>query len=47
MSAKSLTERIIFGLKVKQARLERNLSFQELAARTGMSVSYLNEIEKG
>lgn len=47
MSAKSLTERIIFGLKVKQARMERRLSFQELAARTGMSVSYLNEIEKG
>ncbi len=47
MSAKSLTDRIIFGLKVKQARLERGLSFQELAAGTGMSVSYLNEIEKG
>ncbi len=47
MSAKNLTDRIIFGLKVKQARLERGMSFQELANRTGMSVSYLNEIEKG
>jgi len=40
-------ERILFGLKLRQLRLERDLSFQQLARLTGMSVSYLNEIEKG
>ncbi len=47
MSAKSPNERIIFGLKVKQLRQEKRMSFAELAKVTGMSVSYLNEIEKG
>ncbi len=47
MSAKSQNERIIFGLKVKQLRQERGLSFAELAEQTQMSISYLNEIEKG
>ena len=47
MSTKSQNERIIFGLKVKQLRQEKSLSFKDMAERTGMSVSYLNEIEKG
>lgn len=47
MSAKSPNERIIFGLKVKQLRQEKGHSFAELSKQTGMSVSYLNEIEKG
>ena len=47
MNNKNLNQRIIFGLKVKQFRHERGLSFSDLAARTGMSISYLNEIEKG
>ncbi len=47
MATKSQNERIIFGLKVKQFRQEKGLSFSELAKETGMSVSYLNEIEKG
>lgn len=47
MRAKSPNERIIFGLKVKQLRLAQQLSFAELAAATGVSISYLNEIEKG
>ncbi|HMN88924.1 MAG TPA: helix-turn-helix domain-containing protein [Saprospiraceae bacterium] len=47
MSAKSQTERIIFGLKIKQLRQKKALSFAELSEQTGMSVSYLNEIEKG
>ncbi len=47
MNNKRLNQRIIFGLKVKQLRLERGLSFSDLAAKTGMSISYLNEIEKG
>ena len=40
-------QRILLGLKLRQLRLERDLSFQQLAKLTGMSVSYLNEIEKG
>ena len=47
MSAKSQSDRIIFGLKVKQLRQEKKLSFAELAQHSGMSISYLNEIEKG
>lgn len=38
---------MIFGLKVKQLRTDKNISLTELAASTGISVSYLNEIEKG
>ncbi|MFV0530595.1 MAG: helix-turn-helix domain-containing protein [Flavobacteriales bacterium] len=37
----------IFGLKLKQTRLEKNLSLFGLAKLTGLSKSYLNEIEKG
>ncbi len=47
MSVKSNNERIILGLKVKQLRQDLQLSFAALALQTGMSVSYLNEIEKG
>jgi transcriptional regulator with XRE-family HTH domain/predicted transcriptional regulator len=39
--------RLIFGLKVKQLRQDQGLSFKDLAAKTDMSISYLNEIEKG
>ena len=39
--------RLIFGLKLKQIRLEKNLSLFGLAKITGLSKSYLNEIEKG
>jgi transcriptional regulator with XRE-family HTH domain len=37
----------IFGLKIRDLRLSKNLSFTELADLTGLSISYLNEIEKG
>jgi len=37
----------ILGLKIKDLRTERDISFQELSAATGLSVSYLSEIEKG
>lgn len=47
MGAKHLNDRLLFGLKVKQLRAKKNLSFSELSAQTGISVSYLNEIEKG
>ena len=40
-------KKIILGLKVKQARVLKKLSFSDLAGKTGLSISYLNEIEKG
>jgi XRE family transcriptional regulator, fatty acid utilization regulator len=39
--------RLIFGLKLKQLRLDRNLSLAELAGKSALSASYLNEIENG
>lgn len=39
--------RLIFGLKIKQIRTERNLSLFGLSKLCGLSKSYLNEIEKG
>lgn len=39
--------RLIFGLKLRQIRSDRNISLFALAKKTGLSKSYLNEIEKG
>ncbi|RDI56977.1 helix-turn-helix domain-containing protein [Flavobacterium glaciei] len=39
--------KLIFGLKLKQARTAKNLSLFGLAKITALSKSYLNEIEKG
>ena len=39
--------KLIFGLKLKQARTNKNLSLFGLAKSTELSKSYLNEIEKG
>jgi len=39
--------RLIFGLKLRELRQERGLSPAELARACDLSVSYLNEIEKG
>lgn len=39
--------RYILGVKLKQLRTEQDLSLSELAAKSGLSVSYLSEIEKG
>jgi|GEM_PF-6569923 len=39
--------RLIFGFKVRYLRQQQNLSYQELAKATGLSTSYLNDIEKG
>ena len=47
MNNKQSNTKIIFGLKVRQLRLEKEMSFGNLSELTGMSVSYLNEIEKG
>ena len=37
----------IFGLKMKQFRQKKSFSLQDLATITGVSKSYLNEIENG
>jgi XRE family transcriptional regulator, fatty acid utilization regulator len=39
--------KLIFGLKVRQLRQEKQISLSEMANKAGLSVSYLNEIEKG
>ncbi|CAL2101668.1 Helix-turn-helix domain-containing protein [Tenacibaculum sp. 190130A14a] len=39
--------RLIFGLKLKQIRTSKDLSLFGLSKLTGLSKSYLNEIEKG
>jgi len=39
--------KLIFGLKLKQIRNEKNLSLFGLSKLTGLSKSYLNEIENG
>ena len=47
MATKSAHQRIYFALKVHQHRLNLGFSFADLSERTQLSVSYLNEIEKG
>ena len=39
--------RLIFGLKVKSLRQEKGFSYQQLADKTGLSLSYLHDIETG
>jgi len=39
--------KLIFGLKLRQLRTSKKLSQSELSERSGLSVSYINEIEKG
>jgi hypothetical protein len=39
--------RLVFGLKLKQLRLDKSLSLSDLSQLTGLSISYINEIEKG
>lgn len=38
---------MILGLKIKQLRQEKQFSLNELAERSSLSASYINEIEKG
>ena len=47
MNNSTLNDRIIFGLRIKQQRQALKMSFAELSKASGLSVSYLNEIEKG
>ncbi len=39
--------RLIFGFKVRHLRQQHELSYQQLSKLTGLSTSYLNDIEKG
>ena len=41
------TLRFIFGFKLRGLRQEKNLPLKTLAQMTGLSPSYINEIEKG
>lgn len=47
MTTESEYIKTVFGLKLKQQRQKKNWSLQDLANRTGVSKSYLNEIENG
>ncbi|MBL6449812.1 helix-turn-helix domain-containing protein [Fulvivirga sp. 29W222] len=47
MANENFSLKHIFGLKIRDLRVEKGLSFQELAQKTGLSISYLSEIEKG
>lgn len=47
MKGKTQSERIIFGLKVRQLRQKQQLSYADLSKLAKVSISYLNEIEKG
>lgn len=39
--------RFILAFKIRHLRLNKNLSYQELASKTELSTSYLSDIEKG
>jgi XRE family transcriptional regulator, fatty acid utilization regulator len=41
------SQKIILGLKIKELRKAQDLSFADLSTTSGLSISYLNEIEKG
>lgn len=47
MNSESDFIKTVFGLKLKQLRQKKNWSLQDLAVKTGLSKSYLNEIENG
>lgn len=47
MAVKSNNEKIIFGVKIRYLRQEAGYAFADFSKKTGMSISYLNEIEKG
>lgn len=39
--------RIIFGTKLRQLRYAKNLSLKQLSEKSGLSISYISEIESG
>jgi len=47
MNSESDYIKTVLGLKLKQLRQKKNWSLQDLAVKTGLSKSYLNEIENG
>ena len=47
MNSESDYIKTVFGLKLKQLRQKKTWSLQDLAVKTGLSKSYLNEIENG
>lgn len=47
MNGKTATDKILFGIKLRQLRLQKQMAAAELAEKAGLSVSYLSEIEKG
>jgi XRE family transcriptional regulator, fatty acid utilization regulator len=47
MSSQTEKVKIIFGLKIRQLRLDKGLLLSDIAERAGFSISYLNEIERG
>lgn len=47
MLHENLAIKTILGLKIRELRTQMNYSFHELSEITGLSLSYLNEIEKG
>ena len=47
MSLNTDNIRLVFGLKLKQLRLDKAMSLTDLAQKSGLSMSYINEIEKG
>ena len=47
MLKKKTVLKFILGLKIRQLRLRRGFSLKELADISDLSISYLNEIEKG
>ena len=47
MSNRIVELRHIFGLKLREIRLEKGITYQALSQDSGLSVSYLSEIESG
>jgi transcriptional regulator with XRE-family HTH domain len=47
LALKSENTRLLFGLKLKQLRIDKKLSLTDVSMQSGLSVSYINEIEKG
>lgn len=47
MFSNSDTVKLIFGFKMKQLRQQKDLSYQQLSQLTGLSLSYLHDIETG
>jgi transcriptional regulator with XRE-family HTH domain len=47
MNGKSQQEKIVLGLKIRQLREDQGFSTSEMSKKAKISISYLNEIEKG